>query len=158
MYMKRYKWIILLNLRCRIKRKITVSLVQSGKEKISKQKCTRIPSQIHEVWTGWCKWYQWLQPALRTCLISAKKLSIHVSEKNICHEILSQNPVPRNIKSSQKLDEYINEPSLESQENSTPDQEKILKFLQEKFVTILDPLSKILECYGNRKRCIRYKI
>ena len=74
-------------------------------------------------------------------------MSIHVSEKDINDKILSQNPVPRNIKSSQKLEEYRKDLLLESQGNGTPNQEKILKFLQEKLATILAPLSKILECY-----------
>ena len=53
------------------------------------------------------------------------KMSIHVSEKDINDKILSQNPVPRNIKSSQKLDDYRKDLLLESQGNGIPNQEKI---------------------------------
>ena len=53
-------------------------------------------------------------------------MSIHVPEKDIREKILQNNPVPRNVKVCQRLDEYIKELLLENKESSTLYDEKVL--------------------------------
>ena len=55
-----------------------------------------------------------------------KYMSIHVPEKDIREKILQNNPVPRNVKVCQRLDEYIKELLLENKESSTLYDEKVL--------------------------------
>ena len=66
-----------------------------------------------------------------------------VSEKDIRERILQNNPVPRNVKVCQRLDEYIKELLLENKKSSTLYHEKILKRIQEKIVSVLAPLTKL---------------
>ena len=72
-----------------------------------------------------------------------KYMSIHVPEKDIREKILQNNPVPRNVKVCQRLDEYIKEFLLEGRKSSTLYHEKILKGIQEKIVSVLAPLTKL---------------
>ena len=72
-----------------------------------------------------------------------KYMATHVSAKDIKEKILSINPLPNNIKGSQKLDEYIRESLTENKKNNTLNQEKVLKGIQDQVVTILAPLSKL---------------
>ena len=72
-----------------------------------------------------------------------KYMSIHVPEKDIREKILQNNPVPRNVKVCQRLDEYIKELLLENKKYSTLYHEKILKVMQEKIVSVLAPITKL---------------
>ena len=81
-------------------------------------------------------------------------MATHISPNDIKEKILSVTPVPSNIKDSQKLDEYIKDLLIENKNNTTLNQEKVLKGIQDQVVTILAPLSKLLEYYGVRKNAI----
>ena len=67
----------------------------------------------------------------------------HVSEKDIREKILAINPIPYNVKGTQKLDEYIKELLSDSKKLSTLNQEKALKGTQEKVASILGPLTRL---------------
>ena len=56
-----------------------------------------------------------------------KYVSIHVAEKDIRQKFLQNNPVPRNIKVCQRLNEYMKELLLENKKSTTLYHEKILK-------------------------------
>ena len=70
-------------------------------------------------------------------------MSIHVPEKDIREKILQNNPVPRNVKVCQRLEEYIKKLLLENKKSSTLCHEKILKGIQETIVSVLAPLTKL---------------
>ena len=51
-------------------------------------------------------------------------MSIHVPEKDIREKISQNNPVPRNAKVCQRLDEYVKELLFENKQSSTLHHEK----------------------------------
>ena len=77
-------------------------------------------------------------------------MSIHVSEKDIRERTLQNNPVPRNVKVYQRLDEYIKELLLENKKSSTLYHEKIRKGIQEKIGP--GSTNSVMEFHGERKR------
>ena len=104
MCMKANKWIILLNLQVQDKTQYHPDTQSSGdKRKLAKENAPKSPVKYMRFelegendTNGW---------GLPSELVSylKKYMSIHVSEKNIRDKVFSQNTVPRNIKSSQKL-------------------------------------------------------
>ena len=67
----------------------------------------------------------------------------HISEKEIREKIQATNPIPFNVKGSQKLDEYIKEILSDNKKLSALNQEKALKGIQEKVASILGPLTRL---------------
>ena len=67
----------------------------------------------------------------------------HISEKDIREKIQATNPIPFNVKGSQKLDEYIKEILSDNKKLSALNQEKALKGIQEKVASILGPLTRL---------------
>ena len=115
----------------------------SGKRKQSRNEETKIPAKYcrfelegESNSKGWD-----LSSGLPSYL--NKYMSIHVSEKDIRERTLQNNPVPRNVKVYQRLDEYIKELLLENKKSSTLYHEKILKGIQEKIVSVLAPLTQL---------------
>ena len=70
-------------------------------------------------------------------------MSIHIPEKDIREKISQKNPVPRNAKVCQRLDEYIKKRLLENKKSSTLYQEKILKGVQEEILSVLARQTKL---------------
>ena len=58
-------------------------------------------------------------------------------------KILRTNPIPHNVKGTEKLDEYIKKLLFENKKISTLNQEKILKGTQKKVESTLGPLTSI---------------
>ena len=115
----------------------------SGKRKQSRNEETEIPTKYSRFeLEGESNSKGWdLSSGLASYL--NKYMSTHVSEKDIRERILQNNPVPRNVKVCQRLDEYIKELLLENKKSSTLYHEKILKRIQEKIVSVLAPLTKL---------------
>lgn len=70
-----------------------------------------------------------------TNLVSLIFKQIHISsyiKKDIRGKILTNNPIPHNVKETQKLDEYIKERLSVNKKLSKLNQEKTLKGTQEK--------------------------
>ena len=86
----------------------------SGKRKQSRNEETEIPAKYSRFeLEGESNGKGWdLSSGLSSYL--NKYMSIHVSEKDIREKILQNNPVPRNVKICQRLDEYIKELLLEN--------------------------------------------
>ena len=72
-----------------------------------------------------------------------KYMSTHISEKDIREKILATNPIPHNVKGTQKLDEFFKELLSDSKKLSTLNQEKTLKGTQKKVASILAPLTRL---------------
>ena len=69
-------------------------------------------------------------------------MSTHISEKDIREKILTTNPIPHNVKGTQKLDEYIKELLSDNKKLLTLIQGKTLKDTQEKVASSLGPLTR----------------
>ena len=78
-------------------------------------------------------------------------MSIHVPENDIREKILPKNPIPRNVKACQRLDEYIKELLLENKESSTLYHEKMFQEIQEKIVPVMAPLTTFW-CFMEEER------
>ena len=68
-----------------------------------------------------------------------KHLVKHVSEKDLKEKILREKPVPSNIKNVQISDEYIQEFLVENRKSYTLNHDKVLKWIQKKFMAIFSP-------------------
>ena len=71
-------------------------------------------------------------------------MSTRISQKHIHEKILSPNPIPRNVKRIQTLDEYIKELLSDNKKLSTLNlKKKTLKGTQEKVASISGPLTRL---------------
>ena len=72
-----------------------------------------------------------------------KHLVKHVSEKDLKEKILREKSVPSNIKNVQISDEYIQEFLVENRKSYTLNHDKVLKWIQEKFMAIFSPWTRL---------------
>jgi len=72
-----------------------------------------------------------------------KYIKVKVSDKDIKSKILTESPVPTNIKGVPELDRFMKDTLLENNKSQTFHVEKLLKTLQEKEREIFGPLSKL---------------
>lgn len=70
-------------------------------------------------------------------------MKCHVSEKDIKDKVLSENPVPSNIKRVPELDLYIKILLQDNDKYATLKSEKVLKGLHDKVNTVFGPLTRI---------------
>ena len=85
-------------------------------------------------------------------------MSIHIPEKDIREKISQKNPVPRNVKVCQRLDEYIKKRLLENKKSSTLYHHKILKRVQEEILSVLARQTKLWSFMEEERKlidCIR---
>lgn len=74
-----------------------------------------------------------------------KYMANHISEKDIRDHVLNINPVPTNVKMVPVLDNYIKNLLTNNSKVNTLKNEKVLKTIQENFLAILGPLSRICD-------------
>ena len=82
-------------------------------------------------------------------------MTIHISERDILEKKLNFQPFPKNLKQTQKLDEYIKEHVSEKKKLTTLNQETTLKETQEEMASILGSLTRlesIMEAERQRER------
>ena len=72
-------------------------------------------------------------------------MSTHISEKDAREKILTTNPIPHNVKETQKLDEYIKELLSNNKKLSTLNQEKNTERYPRESSIKLRPLDQNLE-------------
>ena len=78
-------------------------------------------------------------------------MSTHISEKDKREKILRTNPIPHNVKGTQKLNEYIKELLSDNKKLSTLIQGKTLKDTQEKVASSLGPLTRPWDMEAERE-------
>ena len=122
------QWNTLLNLRYREPVIATLRYIQSSsrKRKQSRNEETEIPAKYSRFkledesnskgWDFSSGFASYLN----------KYMSVYVPEKDIREKLLQNNPVPRNVNVSQRLDEYIKELLLGNKKSSTLYHEKII--------------------------------
>ena len=82
-------------------------------------------------------------------------MTIHISERDILEKKLNFQSFPKNLKQTQKLDEYIKEHVSEKKKLTTLNQETTLKETQEEMASILGSLTRlesIMEAERQRER------
>lgn len=70
-------------------------------------------------------------------------MTIHISERDILGKMLNFHPFPKNLKRTQKLDEYIKEHVSEKKKLTTLNKETTLKETQEEVASILGSLTRL---------------
>ena len=70
-------------------------------------------------------------------------MTIHISERDILEKMLNFHPFPKNLKRTQKLDEYIKEHVSEKKKLTTLNKKTTLKETQEEVASILGSLTRL---------------